>query len=42
MDNVASQRLGIALAERLGPGGFDLAAGRLRQPPPEDVVLDDV
>jgi hypothetical protein len=39
MDDVAAERFGIPLAERLCARRLDLAAGGVRQPAPEDVVL---
>src|SRR5437868_5200076 len=39
VDDVAAQRFGLALAQRLRARRLDLAAGISRQPPPPDVVL---
>jgi hypothetical protein len=39
MDDVAAQGQGIALAQRLGTDGFDSAAGLIREPTPQNVVL---
>src|SRR5947209_4814159 len=39
MDDLAAERLDIALAERLCPGRLDPAAFGVRHPAPEDVVL---
>src|SRR5437016_5101216 len=39
MDDVAAERLGIALAKRFCPGRLDPATVGTRYPTPEDVVL---
>jgi hypothetical protein len=39
MDDIASEKLGIPLAERLRTYGFNLATSLLRYAGPEDIVL---
>jgi hypothetical protein len=39
MDNIASERFGIPLAEQLCTSGFNSGAGLLLHSAPEDIVL---